>query len=153
MALGTLSGHPDQGQRAAQGLLGQRDQLAKRHQRLPKVRVFYQIWSAPLMTLNGQHPINEIIQLCGGRNLFAELPGLAPTISLEAVIAADPEIIIASGTNGRRPPWLNQWQEWPDMSAVRHQHLYHIHPDLLQRNGPRILEGAEQLCRLLEAVK
>ncbi len=153
IALGRLSGHGDQARQITQSLRKKRDQLASAHQHEPKVRVFYQIWGNPIMTLNGQHPVNEIIELCGGRNLFADLPGRAPSLNLEAVVAADPQVIIGSGMGSERPVWLDAWQRWPGISATRSGHLYQIHPDLLQRNGPRILDGAERLCRLLEQVR
>jgi iron complex transport system substrate-binding protein len=76
--------------------------------------VFYQIWNRPLMTVNGEHLINEVIRLCGGRNIFVTLPVLTPKVSEEAVIAADPDVIIASGMGRERPEWLDDWRQWPN---------------------------------------
>jgi iron complex transport system substrate-binding protein len=108
--------------------------------------VFYQIWNRPLMTVNGEHLINEVITLCGGRNIVAELPVLTPTVSEEAVIAADPEIIIASGMGQERPEWLNEWRRWPQLNAVKSERLYVINPSIIQRATPRLLQGAEVMC-------
>lgn len=117
------------------------------------VRVFYQIWNRPLMTVNGQHLISKVIELCGGVNLFAELDTLAPQVSLEAVLLADPQIIVASGMAHERPEWLSDWLKWQRLSAVKGEHLVVIHPDIIQRHTLRILQGAEQMCQHLDKVR
>jgi len=111
--------------------------------------LFYQIWNRPLMTVNGEHLINEVITLCGGRNIFAELPVLTPKVSEEAVIAADPEVIIASGMGTERPEWLDDWRKWPQLQAVKNSALYSIDPNIIQRATPRLLDGAEVMCGLI----
>jgi iron complex transport system substrate-binding protein len=114
------------------------------------VRTFYEIWHQPLMTVNGQQMINQVITLCGGRNIFAGLETLAPVVSREAVVAADPQAIIASGRAAERPEWLESWRTWPQVSAVKHGQLYVIEADLIQRQTPRLLQGAAIMCRQLE---
>ena len=101
------------------------------------------------MTINGEHLISQIITLCGGRNIFASLETLAPTVDREAVLLADPQIIIASGMAKEQPEWLEEWKQWPQLSAVRFDQLYFIEPDLIQRHTPRILDGAEIMCEQL----
>lgn len=127
--------------------------LSARYGNQPAVTVFYQIWKQPLMTINGKQIISDVLKVCGGRNVFANLPTLAPTVTLEGVIAADPEAIIASGMNDARPEWLDDWRRWKQMTAVRNDNLYFVPPELLQRHTPRILDGAEQLCAHLETAR
>ena len=119
----------------------------------PKVRVFYQIWKAPLMTVGGPQIITSAIELCGGENVFGKLAQMAPTVSVEAVLEADPEAIVATGMGDARPEWLDDWNKWTRMTAVKRGNLFHIHPDLMQRHTPRILDGAEQLCALLDVAR
>ena len=119
----------------------------------PKVRVFYQIWKAPLMTVGGPQIISSAIELCGGENVFGKLSQMAPTVSVEAVLEADPEAIVATGMGDARPEWLDDWNKWPRMTAVKHGNLFHIHPDLMQRHTPRILDGTEQLCAALDVAR
>lgn len=119
----------------------------------PPVDVFYQIWHQPLITIGGGHVINDVIRLCGGRNVFADTDQLAPQISIEAVLAAAPEVIIASGTGDQRPEWLNDWQQWPQLPAVQQEQLHFIPPYQLQRHTPRILEGTARLCEILEQAR
>ena len=127
--------------------------LRQRYAGRPAVRVFYQAWDRPLMTVNGAHLISDVIGLCGGRNVFADLPALAPQIDIEAVLAADPDVIIAGSANGAVSPVLDAWRHWSRLSAVRNGHLYAIPWDLVARHTPRILDGAEQLCGILDQVR
>ncbi len=127
--------------------------LADRYSGRPPVNVFYQVWNQPLMTVNGKQIISDVIRLCGGRNVFAHLPVLAPTVNVEGVIAADPEAIVASGMDEARPEWLDDWRRWGSMRAVARGNLYFVPPDIMQRHTPRLLDGAERLCTHLEAVR
>src|SRR5690606_27818547 len=92
-------------------------------------------------------------RLCGGVNVFAELPALAPTVSTEAVLAENPDVIIAGGMGERNAAWLEPWKKWPRLKATARGNLFFIDPNLLQRHTPRQLEGAEALCAKLEEAR
>jgi len=124
--------------------------LQKRYSARPPVRTFYQIWKQPLMTIGGQQIISSVIRLCGGENVFGTLETLAPTVTVEAVIAANPEAIVASGMDEARPEWLDDWKRWTSITAVARDNLFFVPPDLIQRHTPRLLDGAERLCQQLE---
>jgi iron complex transport system substrate-binding protein len=123
----------------------------------PPVSVFYQVWDQPLMTLNGDHMISDVIALCGGRNVFAKLEPLVPTVSTEAVLAANPEAIVTAAPGATRPdtqlPQLATWRAWPSLSAVANNNLFAIDGDLINRPAPRIAQGAKQLCEDLDAAR
>ena len=118
--------------------------LQEKYAQRSKVSVFYQIWGQPLMTLNGEHLVSDVVRLCGGENVFNTLPTLAPQIDIEAVLQADPDVIIVAVDDGDSP-LLAAWQRWPQLSAVKQGHVYAIPRDLLVRHSPRILDGAERL--------
>ncbi|MGB7503500.1 MAG: cobalamin-binding protein [Azonexus sp.] len=139
---------------AAAGQFRQRlENLRRGNAKKPPVRVFYQIWTAPLMTVGGPQIISDAIRLCGGENVFGKLGQMAPTVSVEAVLEADPEAIVATGMGDARPEWLNDWNKWTRLTAVRRGNLFHINPDLMQRHTPRILDGTEQLCADLDIAR
>ena len=117
------------------------------------VSVFYQVWDDPLYTVNGEHIISDVIRLCGGRNVFADLPLLAPHVDVEAVLKANPDVVVASGMATERPEWLDRWRRWPQIAAVRHNRLFVIPPDIIQRASPRLLEGAKEMCRALDSAR
>ena len=110
------------------------------------VSVFYQVWDQPLISAGGSELINDIITLCGGRNIFADIALVAPKVSIEAVLARNPSAIIASGMDIERPEWLDDWTRWPAITAVSNNNLFFVPPELLQRHTPRALLGAQMMC-------
>jgi len=150
---GRLAGTQGAAHRAANDFRARAAQLAARYSHRPAVRVFYQVWDRPLITVNGDHVISKVIRLCGGTNVMADLPGIAPEIDPERVLEADPDVILASGTGSVRPAWLDGWKAYPGLAAVRHGQLRAIRPELLQRHTPRLLDGAEELCHILESAR
>ncbi|QCP48580.1 cobalamin-binding protein [Trinickia violacea] len=132
-------------------------QLQSRYAARPTVSVFYQVWDQPLMTLNGEHMVSDVIKLCGGRNVFAQLGPLVPTVSTEAVLAANPEAIVTASAGATAPgkplPSLDTWRKWPGLTAVERNNLFAIDGDLINRPAPRIAQGAAQLCEDLELAR
>ena len=151
--VGKLTGNKATADSAAGEFLQQLSQLAKLYSTGQQVSVYYQIWDEPLLTLNGDHLISAVVRLCGGRNVFADALPLVSRISVESVIREDPQVIIASGMDKARPEWLDEWRKWTAMTAVRNQQLYFVPPDVLQRNSPRIIEGARLLCEQLQQAR
>ena len=105
------------------------------------------------MTVNGQHIISAVLTLCGGSNVFAKLAQLAPTVDVEAVLKAQPQAILGSGSDATRPAWLDDWRRWPRIPAAARGNLFNIPPDLIQRHTPRLLEGARLVCEALEKAR
>lgn len=126
--------------------------LSDEFQDRDKISVFYQVWNEPLISVGGNELINDIITLCGGSNIFADL-GLAPKVSEEAVLQRNPQAIIASGMDISRPEWLDDWLRWPQLQAVSNANLFFIPPDLVQRHSLRVLSGAEQMCQHIDSVR
>jgi iron complex transport system substrate-binding protein len=150
---GELAGTQPVARAAAAAFRAKLAELRARYGTRPKVRTFYQIWKQPLMTVGGGQVITDVIRLCGGENVFAELKPLAPKVSVEAVLAADPDAIVASGMGEARPEWVDDWRQWTTLAAVKRDNLFFIPPDLIQRHTPRIVEGAERLCAQLEMAR
>ena len=148
--LGRLAGTDAAGRAAALAFEKRRQALAAKYAHRAPVRVFYQVWRAPLMTLNGSHLVSQALTLCGGENVFAALPQLAPAVSLEAVLQADPEAIFAGSGE---PGALDDWRRWPRLAAVARGNLFTVPSDTMTRPGPRILDGTETLCRQLESAR
>ncbi len=131
--------------------------LRTRYAHRAPVQVFYQVSDQPLITLNGKQIASDVIRVCGGHNVFADLAPEAPVISLEAVLAADPQAIIVSRPSaiatGQALPSLERWRNWPQLSATQHNALFAIDADLLDRPAPRIAQGAARLCEALDAAR
>jgi iron complex transport system substrate-binding protein len=117
----------------------------------PSLDVFIQIDDEPIYTVNGRHVISEIVALCGGRNVFADLPQLAPPISTEAVLAADPQVILSTDDTIADPRQF--WQRWPRLRAVRSGNVFKLPSDLVTRAAPRLAQGVEVTCAALEQAR
>lgn len=156
-ALGTLLDTRASAHDAAQQFRSKVDALRNRYASRPPVQLFYQVWDQPLMTLNGQHIFSDMLALCGGRNVFAAEPLLVPTVSVEAVLAANPEVLLTASmgaTQGSRPiDTLDGWKRWPQLLAVQRGNLFIINGDLINRSGPRLVDAAAQLCDDLELAR
>jgi len=122
---------------------------------VPPVKVFYQVWARPLMTVNGRHVISDLIARCGGSNVFSAEPVLVPQIGIEAVVAAAPEAIIAPAGNGAaavdRP--LAHWRRYGGIPAVANGFLLLVDGDAISRATPRLLDAGEAICGHLEKVR
>ena len=150
---GVLAGTNDKAQKASNIFLARLQSLRMQYSNLKKVRVFYQTWNTPLITVNNAQSIGQIIQLCSGDNIFGELTARSPQVNIEAVLASNPDTIIASGMNKSRPDWLDEWKKWSFLKSVDKDYLFFVPPDLIQRYSPRILDGAEMICEYLQQVR
>ncbi|MCP4468466.1 MAG: cobalamin-binding protein [Halieaceae bacterium] len=151
--VGVLTGNEQAANAAASRFMQQLNALRETYSSRTPVTVYYQIWNEPLLTLNGDHLISDVVRLCGGRNVFADAMPLVSRISVESVLRANPQVIIASGMDKARPEWLDDWREWSAMTAVKNDQLYFIPPDILQRHTPRIIEGATLMCEKLQQAR
>jgi iron complex transport system substrate-binding protein len=118
-----------------------------------KVRVFYQVWAQPLMTLNQDHIIGDIIQRCGGEQLFANEKVLVPTVSREAVIKANPEIIFTAVDSTKINTDWSMWSSFPQLAAAKNKAFIDLDGDIISRPSPRIMQGAEKICAEINKVR
>jgi iron complex transport system substrate-binding protein len=149
--MGQLAGTTPVAEQAA--LAFERDVAAQRarYAQRPVLSVFIQIDDEPIYTVNGRHVISEIVTLCGGRNVFADLPQLAPPIGAEAVLAADPQVIVSTDDTITDP--LAEWVRWPRMQAVQARTVYALSSDLVARASPRLAQGVGVTCQALERAR
>jgi iron complex transport system substrate-binding protein len=154
--LGTLAGTDPQAEVAARGIEARLAALERTYAgaaggaRHP--RVLLEVWNRPIYTVGGRHLMTDALELCGARNLFADLPEPGPVVDIEAVIARDPDIIIAAGPPGESAGWLADWQRFGTLSAVRNHRLLAFEDQALSRLGPSVLDATEALCRAIARV-
>jgi iron complex transport system substrate-binding protein len=153
ITIGTLAGTEAVAQKNTAAWLARLQTLRNTYAQAHPLSVFYQVWNQPLQTLNDEHLVSDVIRLCGGRNAFADAVSLAPKINVESVLGRDPDVIIASGMGEERPQWLDEWQQYPALTAVANQHLFFVPPDIIQRHTFRILDGAELMCQQLQQAR
>jgi len=153
--IGKLLGTETIAKKNADTLRSQINDLKKRYQNKHsrKVRVFYQVWAQPLMTLNQDHLIADIISICGGEQLFAKEKLLVPTVSREAVVKANPEIIFtAVDTKQMKTDW-SMWSSIPQLAATQKKAFVDIDGDMISRPSSRIMQGAQKICSEIDKIR
>ncbi len=150
--IGALAGTQAEAERAAAAFEAEASALRARHASRPALGVFYEIWDQPLLTVNGEHLISDVIALCGGRNVFAGAGQLTPAVAWESLLAADPDVIIASVSSGGDAA-AQMLRRVPSLRAAARGRVFIVPPDLIQRATPRILEGARMVCEALERAR
>jgi iron complex transport system substrate-binding protein len=149
--LGQLMGTEAEARKTADRLRYQLAKLRSTYAGRPVVRTFYQVWDKPLYTLNGKHIITDALHVCGAENVFGKLATIAPVVTVESVLQADPEAII--GTAEENHGGVGLWSPYGTLTAVRHKNLFTLDGDLLNRPGPRMIAGTAALCEKLELAR
>jgi iron complex transport system substrate-binding protein len=146
--IGALAGTQEVAEAAAGEFEREIASLTRAYARAPRIRVFIELDDQPVYTVNGKHIISEVVELCGGRNVFAALPQLAPPVSLEAVIATDPEAIVSTDDTIADP--MAMWRRWDSVRAVRAGAVYSLPADTMARATPRLVAGTRATCAALD---
>lgn len=133
----------------SQQLTQQLQQLKTTYQHHHKVTVFYQIWDAPLMTIGKPQFLNEAIELCGGQNIFNDQLQPAPQVSLESVLARNPQIILLGGQKQKQQQWQTYWQQFTQLHATQNQQIYLLNADHFQRPTARLIHALPALCQTI----
>ncbi len=141
--IGRAAGTEPSAEAAARAFEVELAALRDRYREARELTVFYQVWERPLRTIGGAHIIDEMIRICGGRNVFADLDLLAPEVAIESVMAADPDVLLTAGNDRTGVP---SWARTAKLRAVREGHVYNVDATLVERSTPRLVQGTAQIC-------
>lgn len=147
--LGELAGTQAVAAAAAADFRARIGRLRAGYRDRPRLRVFIHIDDAPLYTVGGGHLITEIVELCGGVNVFADAASLALPVDLESVLVRAPQVILS--TDDGDP--IEYWSRFEELEAVANGNVFRAPADRLARPSPRIAEGAAEVCALLERAR
>ncbi|HEY4128019.1 MAG TPA: cobalamin-binding protein [Gammaproteobacteria bacterium] len=151
--LGIATGHRDQAELAAEDFRTRLNALRRRYADKAPLTVFYEISTQPLFTVGGGQSISRIIETCGGRNVFADLTDLAPAVSLESVLARNPQVVATGNGEGDEQQRFKDWQRWPNLAATKQGNFLVLNDDWISRSTPRILDAGKQLCEALQDIR
>lgn len=151
--LSILAGTQEQGFAEAERFRAGIGQISEQYRDAKPISVFYQVWETPLMTINNEHLIGKVLQLCGGTNVFADMPRLVPRISTEVVLEADPQVIITASVDGMADKQLDHWKRHAQLNAVMHNNLFFVPASPISRPTPRLLEASRDICQKLDIAR
>lgn len=115
-------------------------------------RVYWEVFDAPLMSAGRRSMVGQLVELAGGRNIFADVAEEYPQVSAEAVIARNPEVIVVpdmNATGARTADDLRRRPGWGAVAAVRSGRVYALPADPTSRPGPRLVDGLELVLAAL----
>jgi ABC-type Fe3+-hydroxamate transport system substrate-binding protein len=148
--IGRLLGATSKADSLAQHITHELNKLRQLHANDPHPAVLYLVDTEPFWTAGPDTFIDDLINIAGGINVFADLPIQWSEVSLEAVVARQPGVIIVaqSGENGALHDWLKD-AGWRRLPAVQNNRVYFVESDRFNRPGPSVVETARQLATLL----
>lgn len=148
--IGLLANTSSISERAATEFEQRIEKLRAANAAKPKVSVFFEISREPLMSVNRDHAISEIIRLCGGENSFADIAQLVFVAPLEELLRKQPDAIIYTASEKREEA---PWPRYRGTKAWDNKRIYRIAADPILRSGPRMAEGAAQVCAVLDQAR
>jgi len=149
--LGALAGTAATAEQAARNIEARLAALSHMYEGGRHPSVLLQVWNHPIYTVCGTHLISDALRLCGARNVFGDLRDLGPAVDIEAVVARNPDIIVAAAPPGAGPEWLADWRRFTTLRAVRNDNLITFDDQRLTRLGPSVVSATEALCKVLAA--
>ena len=150
-AIGVLTGHEVTA--AVSEYESQLDKLKAANAGKTRVAAFLEIWNRPLTTISGTHFMTEALDICRADNVFKDLYGSAPQITIEELYEKNPYVIVGAGSATNLDEFRSNWTVRQGLTAVKENRLVFIDTDTLQRPTPRTPEGIAQLCKGLDEVR
>ena len=154
-ALGVLTSTENKAAELIKDFHDNLDRLSQQNKDKQKISFFYQLWSAPIRTISTGSWINEMLEICGGKNIIDDPKVEYPQISLETVLLNEPQAIIIPANHGHDNGKLSglNWKEWPEIPAVKNNHIYRINGDILHRFSLRVIEATQILCTTFDTIR
>jgi iron complex transport system substrate-binding protein len=134
-----------------EGMERQKQRVIELTQGLPRTKVFLQIGEAPIVTVGKGSFADDLIRLAGGENIAEREKGMYPRLGMEEILKKSPEVILISSMNprGDYQKVIQEWARWKMIPAVKNGRIHLINSDLIDRPSPRIIDGLEEIARLL----
>lgn len=155
--LGVLLGTQDDAQSSAAALRSQIHHLKQTPVSGAPVRVFLQVGEPPEYSLNHSHLLSQVVQACGGSNVFGSSAAIAPKISAESVLAQRPELVLLGRIGAPATPTADKATQlyWSrlNLPAAQAGRIYVMDSDVLYRPGPRLIEAAEAICSMIQQAR
>ena len=148
LVLGRLTGHTASARRTVDTVQATLARVRRATSNLPHPTVAWPLWETPLLTVGGGSFLNELIEIAGGRNVFAELPQPSPAVTFEELLRRDPDLILVGPKTRVR---LIQDPRWQTLRALRENHVMVIDTTIINGPSARVGTSAVALAALLHA--
>ncbi len=146
--VGKLTGHDKEAKKVVDGMEKKLAKVAKKSG--APVKVYYEVWNAPYMSVGTTSFINDVIVKAGGENIFADLTDAYPMVSEESIISRQPAVILIPSSSGQAASSVALRNGWADIPAVKNGKVFVVDDNVYTRPGPRIADVVEEMAGLLK---
>jgi vitamin B12 transport system substrate-binding protein len=153
LELGKLTNLVKEAEIVAHEMMSQYQTIKNRNKSKQSVNVFYQLWHDPIRTIGPDNWTQSLINDCNGKNIFNDATSQYPVVSLESVLVKNPEVIIIPHHSGKKNDKKKFWLKWPNIKAVKNDHINIINGDLVHRFTPRAIDGLSILCKAIDQAR
>jgi iron complex transport system substrate-binding protein len=149
--LGQINNREKEALGIVQGMQRRRQRVTEITKGLPRPKVFVQIGDAPIITIGRGCFADDVIRLAGGENIAGKEEEMYPRLGLEEILRRAPEVILISSMDPKAEyrKIFQEWSRWKIIPAVRDGRIHLIDSDLIDRPSPRIIDGLEEMARIL----
>ncbi len=119
----------------------------------PRVAAFLELWNRPLTTISANHFMAEALEICHADNVFRDMEGSAPQVTIDELYEKDPFVIVGAGSATNVDEFRSNWSVRQGLKAVKENRLVFVDSDAFQRPTPRTPEGIAMLCKGLDDVR
>ena len=149
--MGWITGRKREASRIVSDIKRRREEIIKLTKDLEKPKVFLQVGDSPLITIGRDTFANDLIETAGGISISRDEPMHYPTYSIEDVLIKEPDIIIITSMDSKRDSkgLMRKWAKWGSIPSVKRGKVFVIDSDLVNRPSPRIIEGLEEIAKII----
>ena len=148
--VGKLTGHDKEAKKVVDGMEKKLKKVAASAKKSAPVKVYYEVWNAPYMSVGTTSFIHDVIVKAGGENIFGDLTDAYPMVSEESIIAREPAVILIPSSSGQAASSVALRNGWADIPAVKGGKVFVVDDNVYTRPGPRIADVVLELAELLK---
>jgi iron complex transport system substrate-binding protein len=147
--IGTILGLQEEAESLTSNMNAKKDSIVETVSNYDSKKVFYEVWSEPLMTAGPGSILDEMINLSNGENIAYDAESLYPEYSLELLIERNPEVYLTADDGFKTVEDIKNREGYENITAIKENNIYMLHPDIVSRTGPRIIEGLEMIAQAI----
>lgn len=151
--IANITGHKDQGEPVVKAIENQfslaKTIIQNSQTNSVQTKIYWEIWHEPFISIGKNSFLADLLRKCGLINIFDDLDQPYPQVSIESILARNPDFIVVPSQNSINVAAISKRPGWEYTTAVQKNNILIVDADLFSQPGPRIGECAERLCQLI----
>ncbi len=147
--IGIILGLQEEAETLTSNMVSKKESIKEKVGNFESKKVFYEVWSEPLMTAGPGSILHELINLSNGENIAYDAKSIYPEYSLELLIDRNPEVYLTADDGFKTVEDIKNRSGYENITAIKENNIYMLHPDIVSRTGPRIIDGLEMIAQAI----